>query len=79
MHRRAIIASTTNFNAYDAVCSWADSRAIDERVVGIAHESVATVVLLPGSDSDDPAYGMLLTELREVPGVWTVREIEYRA
>jgi hypothetical protein len=79
MIRRAIVASTTNFEAYNAVCSWANSRAIDERVTRIVFESVATVVVHPGSDGDDPTYGLLMTELHTEPGAWKVKEIEYQS
>jgi hypothetical protein len=53
MYRRAIIASTKNLEAYDAACSWADSKGIDDRLVGTVFKGLATVVLFPGIDSDD--------------------------
>jgi hypothetical protein len=77
MMYRSVIDSTTNLEAFDALCDIADSRARDGEFIGTVYEGIGTVVLLPSGKDDDPARENLLAELTHEPGVWAVATVTY--
>jgi hypothetical protein len=76
MHR-AVIVSTNDVKVFDAFCEWADSHALDERIVANCHEGVGSVVLLPTGKEGDQAHEEILTELGRRPGVWAIVNVAY--